>query len=357
MGAIMLKRLEMHHDLLIPKSATILQAMQQIDRAAMQFTLVVSPDGKVFGTLTDGDLRRALINGASIGTEIKKFANQRFVHVSEGADFNDIELLMRERNISHVPVLNSDREAVGIIVREYEVPHKDDGTPVFLMAGGLGTRLRPLTDNYPKPMIEIAERPMLEHIISEFARQGFRNFFISINYKGQIIKDYFDDGSKWNVNISYIEETKRLGTAGSLSLVEDLSVEHLIVMNADLLTQVSFKDLLSAHISSGASLTVCSRVHNYQFPFGELILSDNVVVGIQEKPIISKMMSAGIYVLKKECLSKLEYNVYCDMPELVETLIDNKLLVKSYETKEKWIDIGRPVDLETARKTFAKEID
>ena len=283
--------------------------------------------------------------------------NKNFIYVREGESLECVENLMDEKGISQIPILNNEHKIVGLFLRNFNLLVESQETPVFLLAGGLGTRLRPLTDNYPKPMIEIADRPILEHIILEFARQGFRNIYISINFKGEIIKDFFGDGKKWGVKIQYVEENQRLGTAGSLSLIQNLNIDNILVMNGDLLTQVNFKKLLDYHFTSDAYATVCSRAYTHEVPFGVLLLDKTKVIGIHEKPVITKMMSTGIYVLKKNCLDKLEYDTFCDMPELIEKLINEHLPVTSFETKDNWIDIGRLSDLERARNTVYAKVN
>ena len=326
--------------------------MKQIDKSVLQFTLVVDDDKRVLGTLTDGDIRRALMNGGNVNSQIDEFTNKNFIYFLEGENLNHIESKMNEKMVSHIPILNPCKKAVGLFIRNYKREKIDNRTPVFILAGGLGTRLRPLTNDFPKPLIEIGGRPILEHIIKDLSHQGFKNFLLSINFQGKLIKDYFGDGRKWNVSIQYIEEKKRLGTAGSLSLLQETNFEDLLVMNADLLTKLNFKNLLDHHKHIGADVTICSRPYLHQVPFGVLSLEGSKVIEIKEKPLISQMISAGIYVLKKRCIEFLEYEKYCDMPDLLHKALSQNCLVTNFEITDDWVDIGRLNDLEQARNSF-----
>ena len=346
---MVINRVKIASKYLTPSDATIKEAMQRIDKSELQFTMVVMDDNKALGTLTDGDIRRALINGANLDTRIEDFINKNFIYVAEDVPYEQVNNLMRESLISQIPILDHEHKVLGLFVRNFDRSVERNDTPIFLLAGGLGTRLRPLTDNYPKPLIEIGGRPILEHIIIEFARQGFHNIFISINFQGKLIKNFFGDGKKWGVNIQYIEEKHKLGTAGSLSLLKNLNYDNILVMNGDLLTQVNFNHLLAHHLLDNADVTICSRAYIHQVPFGVLLLDGVKVEGIDEKPIIKQMISAGIYLFKKDCITMLEYDNYCDMPDLIERLIQHKFVVQSFETRDSWIDIGRMTDLERAR--------
>lgn len=351
----MVNRINIVEEHLTPKNATLMQVMKKIDQSELQFVLVVNDDFRVVGTLTDGDIRRAIINGASIESPAENFMNKNFIFMMEGESVEIAKKLMEKEAISHVPILNQEHKVLGIVAKNFKPLVKNDHTPVFLLAGGLGTRLRPLTDNYPKPMIEIAGRPILDHIISELADQGFCNIIISINFRGEVIKDFFGNGEKWGINIQYVEEERRLGTVGSLSLLKTIDFNDIIVMNGDLLTQLNFRNFLDYHLQNAAHATICCRAYLHQIPFGVLIQDRSRVLGIQEKPLIKQMISAGIYVLKKSCIDILEYNTYCDMPDFIEKIINQELLVTCFETEDDWIDVGRLSDLERARKSIINE--
>lgn len=351
----MIKQVEIKRQHLTSDNATLVEAMANIDASQIQFTLVVTGDGEVVGTLTDGDIRRALINGASMDTNIETFINKNFIFIKDSDLDVDPEKLMSEKLIHQLPVLNERKEAISLFVRDYKTSPETNKTPIFLLAGGLGTRLRPLTNNYPKPMIEISGKPILEHIIREFARQGFCNFYLSVNFKGELIKDYFGNGKNLGVNIKYVEEDKRLGTAGSLSLIKNEDFDDILVMNGDLLTEIDFRKLLEAHRASNANATICTRPYILEVPFGVLLLEDTRVVGIDEKPVITKTISAGVYALKKNSILKLKHNVYCDMPDLIEELINEHCIVHTFEIDNNWIDIGQLSDLERARRKMSNE--
>lgn len=220
------------------------------------------------------------------------------------------------------------------------------------MAGGLGTRLRPLTQDIPKPLLKVGNKPILETIIKNFANHGFVNITISLNYKGEMIKDYFGDGSNFGVNIDYVEENMRLGTAGALSLIENKPNEAFFVMNADLLTDVNFSHLLDFHSFSNSDATMCVREYEYQVPYGVIEVEESNVTSIVEKPIQKFFVNAGIYVLSPKVFDYIPKNEFYDMPTLFNTFIEKEKRVISFPIHEYWLDIGRMSDFEQAQSEY-----
>jgi NDP-sugar pyrophosphorylase family protein len=220
------------------------------------------------------------------------------------------------------------------------------------MAGGLGSRLRPLTDDTPKPLLKIGGKPVLEIIIDNFLAQGFRRFFISINYKSEQIRDHFADGSEWGAEIRYLEEDRRLGTAGSLALIEEPPAAPFVVMNGDLLTKVSFQNLMDFHAEQRSVATMCVREYDFQVPFGVVETDHTKIISIEEKPRQRFLVNAGIYVLNPEALGFISDDTSQDMTYVFESLIKADMETAVFPIREYWLDIGRLDDFEQANSDF-----
>ena len=223
---------------------------------------------------------------------------------------------------------------------------------VVLMAGGLGTRLRPLTNDCPKPLLKIGDKPILETIINGFIESGFHRFYIAVNYKAEMIEEYFGDGSRWGIEIQYIHENKRMGTAGALYFLPEKPSEPIVVMNGDLLTKVDFGALIDTHISKNAAATMAVREYSYQVPYGVINCNGDCIVSIEEKPEQSYFVNAGIYVLSPESVSRVDKEEFYDMPDLFNDVIKDGGKAVIYPVREYWLDIGRLSDFERARKEF-----
>jgi NDP-sugar pyrophosphorylase family protein len=266
-----------------------------------------------------------------------------------------IQAMMRARGIKHIPVVDQEYRVVDLYIYDRLDEEDKKENLVILMAGGLGTRLRPLTDHAPKPLLRVGDKPILETILQEFIEHQFVNFYFSVNYKAEQIKAYFQDGSRWNVNIRYIDETKRLGTAGALSLLPEEPTKPVIIMNGDLLTKVNFNHLLSFHEQNGMSATMCVREMEYQIPYGVVKTSDHRLVSIEEKPVSHYFVNAGIYVLNPEVLPLIPKDTYYDMPSLFDQLLERGFEVGVFPVREYWLDIGRMSDYEKANREYLEE--
>ena len=228
--------------------------------------------------------------------------------------------------------------------------------PVVILAGGLATRLRPITQTIPKALIEVAGKPMLLHIIERAKHEGFRNFYIAIHHLGKMIEDYFGDGSKFGVNIQYLREETPLGTAGALSLLKPCPTEAFVVTNGDVITDIKYADILDFHNRHNAFATMAVRTHEWQHPFGVVQTKGIDIVGFQEKPIAKTHINAGVYVLSPEALCELDENIRCDMPDLFEKLWDKSGRTVAYPMHEPWLDVGKPDDLKKANHAAAQKI-
>lgn len=336
-------------------AATLREVFVAIDRGSRQIALVIDPVGKLVGTVTDGDVRRALLRGATLETPVTEAMQVDFSSIKLGDDPQMARDLMLRRKIHQIPVVDSEQHLIDLVHLDDLVGLTERHTRVFLMAGGLGTRLRPLTETVPKPMLTVSGRPILEQIISSFVDQGFRDFTIALNYKGDMIRDHFEDGSQFNARIEYVQEDKRMGTAGALSLLTSRPEGPLIVMNGDLLTSLRFDSVLRFHEETGARATMCAREYSIQVPFGVIDVDGTALRGVVEKPTHSHLVNAGIYVLSPDVLDYIEPETSLDMPNLFERLIADRKTVSVFPIHEDWIDIGRIEDLERARRTFGAD--
>lgn len=344
-------------DVVIQPETTILQAMKIIDATTMQFAAVVDKHMYLLGTVTDGDIRRGILKGLPLESAIRKVMNPSPFCEQDGKKTTYYKKRMRERKLKQLPVISSDRILQRILFSdELELAIKKDNQ-VILMVGGLGTRLRPLTETVPKPMLIVGNKPIVETIIESFKSYGFTNFVLSVNYKKEMIMDYFQDGSHLGVNIKYIEETKRLGTAGALSLLTNKPTEPFFVMNGDLLTKINFEQLLDFHNETESTATMCVREYEYQIPYGVIETDDHQLLSIVEKPVHKSFVNAGIYVLNPTALRQVPNGEFYDMPELYKKLMNEQQKVSAFPLREYWLDIGRMDDYEKANGDFKETFD
>lgn len=342
---------ELNKILITPKTP-ILQAMRIIDNNAIQITLVVDKVGRLCGTVTDGDIRRGILRGISLDEPVMLIMNSKPTFVSNKDKPEKVIALMRHKRIHHMPVVDADGRVVKLEVLDDLLQVRIRENIVVLMAGGLGTRLRPLTDDCPKPLLQVGDKPLLETIITNFIDYGFRTFYIAVNYKADMIENYFSDGARWGADIRYLREQKRLGTAGALGMLPVVPDKPLIIMNGDLLTQVNFPQLLDFHDNCGADATMCVREYSYQVPFGVVSVNNNRLVDIKEKPVQSFFVSAGIYVLNPAVLNLIEKDTYLDMPSLFSSMIGQDWKTVAFPIREYWTDVGHMKDFERANGEF-----
>jgi NDP-sugar pyrophosphorylase family protein len=261
---------------------------------------------------------------------------------------------MRRHSIHQLPIVGADGKVIEVkLIDDLALAQQSDHW-VVLMAGGLGSRLKPLTDELPKPLIKVGDKPILETVLGGFVKAGFGKFFISVNYKSEMIRDYFGDGSAWGVDISYLQENERLGTAGALSLLPERPKQPFFVMNGDLLTTVNFEQLLKYHREHQAFSTVCVREHSVTVPFGVIDFDDHRLLGIREKPTQKFFVNAGVYLLDPGVLDHIAENEVVDMPTLIERTIAGGKQSVVFPLREYWIDVGRLDDLQRASDEFQR---
>ena len=339
---------------LVAPETSILEVIKAIEAGARQIALVVDGTGKLLGTVTDGDIRRGILRGIGLELSASRVMNATPLTALPELGREAVLRLMREREIHQIPIVDTRGKVVGLETLD-ELIHQDElDVWVVLMAGGLGARLRPLTDSVPKPLLPIGGRPLLETIIENFSTQGFRRFFLSVNYKAEMFERHFGDGSAFGVQIEYIHESDRMGTAGSLGLLPEKPKNSLIVMNGDLLTTVNFRQFLDFHREHHALATMGVREYSFQVPYGVVETDQHRLLSISEKPTHQFFVSAGMYVLEPEVLDLIPPGQPCDMPQLFESVVAQEGGASVFPIREYWLDIGRLDDLERAQNEFGK---
>lgn len=338
---------------LVGPQTRIRQVIETIDRGDCHIALVADEKQRLLGTVTDGDVRRGLLKGIGLDQPVTRVMQKKPVTATLGEKRSGLEKLMEQKLIRQIPLLDAKGRIAGLELLDDLHRLKVRENWVVLMVGGLGTRLHPLTQDCPKPLLKVGEKPILETILENFIEHGFRNFYFSVNYQDKMIRDHFKDGSAWGVRIHYLHENVKLGTAGALSLLPPDPQDPVLVMNGDLLTKVNFRQLLDFHHEQNAAGTMCIREYDFQVPYGVVSTQKNMVRGIDEKPVHRFFVNAGIYVLEPETFKFLKKKKHADMPAFLEKLMAKKMKISAFPIREYWIDIGRMDDLERANGEFA----
>lgn len=345
----------------ITKDQSILDAIQIINASDTQIALVIDSDSKLLGTVTDGDIRRGILAGIKLEEAVSLVMNATPQTARAQASKSDLISMMSELKIHQIPLLDEHNKLVGLVhIDDLLKQQKDtvqvngEDVNVVLMLGGRGERLMPLTEDTPKPMLELGKKPLLETIVRRFIDQGFRKFYFSVRYKSHVIENYFGDGSRFGIKITYLHEDKPLGTAGALSLLPRRPKNPLIVMNGDILTTENFAQLIDFHQQNKALATMCVREYQQQVPYGIVQADGTSLKSITEKPSYSHFVNAGIYVLNPDALDFIPSDNFFDMPDLFAALQENEKLSSVFPIREYWSDIGSPEDLAKARSDFSK---
>jgi len=333
--------------ILVSPLSSIQDVLKVIDNESLQLALVVDPDNRLLGTVTDGDIRRALINDVPLSHPISEIMFTTPTVIDFSVSRTEILELMNTKQLNSIPILDNGT-VVGLETIHHITQKTKYDNPVFLMAGGFGTRLKPLTDNCPKPLLNVGDKPILEIVLLRFIKSGFHNFYISTHYLPEMIQEYFGCGDKWGVSINYVHEEQPLGTGGALGLLpKDLPELPVIMMNGDVLTKVDLEALLAFHNENDADATMCVREYEYQVPFGVIESEGNKIKSMVEKPMQRFHVNAGIYVVGREIVEQVNNNEVVDMPTLLERYLDDKVLMFPFH--EYWLDIGRIDDFNRAQ--------
>ena len=320
----------------------------------MKIALIVDEDEILVGTLSDGDIRRGLLSNLSLNDSIASiiFKTPTVCNIEDTKE-RILEVAV-EMKLHQMPIINNDGKLMGIEEIDELLKPQIKHNKVVLMVGGLGTRLRPLTENTPKPMLKVGDKPILETIILNFKKYGFNNILLSVSYKAEVIEEYFGDGSKFGVNIEYVHEDKRMGTAGALSLMRDRLNEPFFVMNGDLLTNINFEHMMDYHISNQSIATMGVREYDFQVPYGVVNIDGENILSIEEKPVHKFFVSGGVYVLDNKILNYIPDNKFYDMPKLFEELIMDRKKTISFPIREYWLDIGKLEEYDRANSEYHK---
>lgn len=338
----------MKKDLTILQNKKIRDVLKVIDSNATKIAVVINKKNEVIGVVTDGDIRRGLLDGISLDENVSSIMNRNPLVGTKDLNKDQLRDLAISNGVLSIPIINNN--VFDSLYNLNTLENSNLENPIFIMAGGFGTRIRPLTDDCPKPMLEIAGKPLLEIMLQRFKNLGFKNFYISTHYLSEVIEKYFEDGSKWDVNIQYIYEDKPLGTGGSLSLLPKHKIDlPLILVNGDVITNLNFVKLLKYHNKTSSVATVCIRNHEYKIPYGVIESVNGRVTALIEKPTKFFNTNAGIYVLNPEFLDNLEIKSRIDMPTLIEKKIFNGESVNTFPVHESWIDIGSIEDYNRAQ--------
>jgi dTDP-glucose pyrophosphorylase len=338
---------------ILPADATIEQAIRNLDQVAIQIVLVVNDKNKFEGTICDGDIRRGLLKGFDLDSQIDKVIHRNALIVPPEMGREMVQQLMIVNKVQQIPVVDESHQVVGVHLWDNISTKPTLSNLMVIMAGGMGTRLRPHTEDCPKPLLLVSGKPMLEHIIERAKLEGFNHFVIAIHYLGHMIEDYFGNGDLLGVRIDYLREESAIGTAGALGLLNPCPQSPFVVTNGDVITDIRYGELLNFHIRHKATATMAVRMHEWQHPFGVVQTKGVNIISVDEKPMARSHINAGVYVFEPDVLSELSENVHCDMPTLFNRLQDNGKTSVAYPMHEPWLDVGRPIDLIEAQKNLS----
>ena len=332
---------------------TLRDAISNLQKTGLQISLVVSNDGSLVGTVTDGDVRRGLLRGVELDGSVTSVMRVEPLVVPRELSRDAALQLMKTNVIGALPIVSEDRKVEGIhFLHELLAPSHYSNLMV-IMAGGRGSRLHPQTRDCPKPLLPVGDKPMVEHIIERARTEGFNRFVLAVHYLAEMVEEYCGDGSRWEVDIDYLREESPLGTAGALYLLQPRPEAPVLVSNCDVLTDIRYGKLLDFHVHHGATATMAVRLHELRHPFGVVRTNGADIIGFEEKPISRSHINAGVYVLEPEALEVIEDGEPCDMPTLFSRLRGEGARTIAFPMHEPWLDIGGVEDLERAQADHA----
>jgi len=335
----------------LPETASVRDIAESLNSSGMRIVLLLSAEGSLRGTVTDGDVRRGLLRGYSLDDVGTKIANTQFRTALSGQTKSELTKALEVAGVSYLPLVDDrgvlvDLFSIDNLGREALLPNT-----VVVMAGGRGMRLQPLTSTTPKPMLPVGGKPMLQHILEGIRDEGFVSVLISTNYLAEKITDYFGDGSHFGLDISYLREESPLGTAGALSLIESELTDPVVVLNGDVMMSAKLTDILAYHVEHEAKITMGVKGLDTQIPFGVVTMEGGIVVAMEEKPTYRNYVNAGIYVIDPEVIREIETASRVNMPDLIERQLSRRTVI-AYPLHEMWMDLGHPEDLHKAEKLY-----
>jgi dTDP-glucose pyrophosphorylase len=339
---------------LLPAGASLQDAIGSLNESGLQIVLVVADDDALLGTVTDGDIRRAILRGLTMTESIETVVQKEALVVPLELGRDMVLHLMRANSVHQLPIVDDHRKVVGLHSWDELLTLRPRHNLMVIMAGGRGRRLEPQTQHTPKPLLPVAGKPVLEHIIERAKAEGFQRFAIAVHYLGDMIEEHFGDGSPWGVELSYIHEPAPLGTVGAVALLNPRPGEPFVVSNGDIISDVHYGELLDFHIHQEAMATMAVRLHEWEHPFGVVQTEGMDIVGFEEKPVIRSHVNAGVYVLEPAALGVLEKGERCDMPTLFTRLREKGEKTIAYPMHEPWLDLGRPDDLRLANERLSR---
>lgn len=337
-----------YNQYLIPCTESIKFALNRLNSVDELTLFVVDEFGKLVGSLTDGDIRRALVKNYSLEDSIDKIMFRDFSYLVHGQFTIDQVLEIKKKKLPLIPLVDDKR----VVKRLINLHTTKSLLPLeaVIMAGGEGRRLRPYTESIPKPLLKVDDKPIIEYNIDRLADFGIQKIHISIKYLGHLIEEYFKDGGSKNISISYITENNPLGTIGAVTLIEKFEMEHIIIMNSDLLTNIDFEDFFKEFIYTDADMIVATVPYKVDIPYAVLETNEKRVMGFKEKPTYTYYSNAGIYLIKKEAIKYIPRNTFFNATDLMEKLIKEGKKVLSYPLLGYWLDIGKHDDFEKAQE-------
>ncbi len=333
----------------IRPDATIIQCMGSMDKTGAGIALAVDDEFKLIGTISDGDIRKALLGGCSLDNKVTHLINRNCFSVLPTVPRVKVLDIMQARRFEQVPIVNEEGKVIGIHFLHDMLGIVSSPSWAVIMAGGKGERLRPMTENIPKPMIKVAGRPILERIILHLVSHGINRIFLAVNYLSHVIEDYFRDGSQYGVTIEYLHEDKPLGSGGALSLLPELPIHPLLIMNGDLIEDANFSKMIAFHAQNGFYATMGVYPYFHQVPFGCVGVEDNRLSSLIEKPILEKTVNAGIYVLSPEAISQVPRDTFYPITTLFNQALTRRNVCGAFVLEKEWLDIGSPQQLRQAR--------
>lgn len=339
------------HNVLVDPGMPLEKAIEVLDRGGLRIALVVDAENRLVGTLTDGDIRRALLKHVPLDSEVRDVMCTTPHTAGSNWSKERILTVMEDLELLQIPVVDQDSKVVGLETLHGLMERRTVDNPVFLMAGGFGTRLRPLTNECPKPLLKVGDKPILELILESLVAAGFHRFFISTHYLPEMIREHFGDGAQWGVSIQYVHEEDPLGTGGALGLLPAGEIDlPVLMMNGDLLTTVNYRELLEFHRSHDSVATMCVRQYEHQIPYGVVQTDGTYIQSMDEKPVQKCFINAGIYVVSPELVHAVEKGTRIDMPTLLESNMADGRKVSMFPVHEYWLDIGKMDDFKRAQR-------
>ena len=342
-------------DTLIPIESSIKDVVQSVESSGVQIVIVIGQGDSFEGTITDGDIRRGYLQGCSLDDPVEVVLQRNSKSVPASTSIEVSRRMMLEEGLRHLPVVDENGRVIGLRVTDIRDRLPERPNLVVIMAGGFGSRLKPYTAQCPKPLLKIAGKPILEHIIERARGEGFRRFVIAVHHMGHMIEEFLGHGERWNVEIDYLKEKTPLGTAGALSLLSDPPSESLLVTNGDVLTDVLYGDLVDFHLDKEALATMAVRLHEWEHPFGVVHTNGEVITRIEEKPTFNTRVNAGIYVLDPWVLQLLEHGERKDMPWLFDQVVAHNKRALAFPIYETWFDIGSIANYESAEHWMTRK--